>query len=158
MVFRSLSEIEQAIRASWSLETCDPVDVADWSPVNPARGQCAVTALVVQDLLGGALLLAEVRNADGSRQGVHYWNRLAGGLEVDLTREQFTPTEVVQAPEVVDRPPDTTRGRLAGQYAALERAVTRALRTRRGGSTTRTAASGGSPRASPPTAPGGRAP
>jgi hypothetical protein len=108
MVFRSLSEIEQAIRASWSLETCDPVDVADWSPVNPARGQCAVTALVVQDLLGGALLLAEVRNADGPRQGVHYWNRLAGGLEVDLTREQFTPTEVVQAPEVVDRPPDTT--------------------------------------------------
>jgi hypothetical protein len=132
MVHESLAEIERVIRASWSPETCDPVDAADWSPANPARGQCAVTALVVQDLLGGELLLAEVRNADGSRQGVHYWNRLAGGVELDLTREQFTPDEVVQAPEVVGRPPDTSRGRLAAQYAALERTVTRALRGRPG--------------------------
>lgn len=70
-----------------SRETCDPVDQDAWSPAKPARGQCGVTALVLQDLLGGELLLAEVRNVDGSRQGVHYWNRLGGGLEIDLTRE-----------------------------------------------------------------------
>src|SRR4051794_1278781 len=116
VILESLHQLERVIRSSWSLQTCDPVDAADWSPANPARGQCAVTALVVQDLLGGDLLLAEARNADGSRQGVHYWNRLAGGLEVDLTREQFTPTERVGAPEPVERPPDTSRGRLAAQY------------------------------------------
>ena len=83
MPLGSLAELETVIRSSWSEQTCDPVDQADWSPANPARGQCAATALVVQDLLGGELLIAEVRNADGSRQGVHYWNRLGEGVELD---------------------------------------------------------------------------
>jgi hypothetical protein len=126
--FRSLAEIERVIRSSWSAETCDPVDLAEWSPQRPARGQCAVTALVVQELFGGELLLAEVRNADGSRQGVHYWNRLAGGMEFDLTREQFTPSELVQAPRVVPRPADLDGGRLTPQYRALARAVRAGLR------------------------------
>ena len=65
------------------IETCDPSDAALWTPANPSRGQCAVTALVVHDLLGGLLLEAEVHHADGSPQGFHYWNRLAG-LDVDL--------------------------------------------------------------------------
>jgi hypothetical protein len=123
MVFRSLVDIEHVIRSSWSEQTCDPVDLSEWSTDGPARGQCAVTALVVQDLLGGELLLAEVLNADGSRQGLHYWNRLASGVEVDLTREQFTATEIVQEPRVVSRPPDTTSGRLAAQYRTLATAV-----------------------------------
>jgi hypothetical protein len=117
------ADIERAIRASWSEETCDPVALDEWSPENPGRGQCAVTALVVQDLLGGELLLAEVLNADGSWQGLHYWNRLASGAEVDMTRDQFSATELVQAPEVVPRPPDTSTGRLAPQYQALATAV-----------------------------------
>ena len=125
MPFGSLAEIERAIRASWSEETCDPVD--EWSPGNPPRGQCAVTALVVQDLFGGELLLAEVRYPDGSRQGLHYWNRLPGGAELDLTREQFAPSEHVQAPEVIARPQDLTHGRLWPQYRALSAAVQAAL-------------------------------
>ena len=127
MLFRSLTDIERVIRASWSDQTCDPVDLEEWSPGSP-RGQCAVTALVVQDLFGGELLLAVVRNADGSRQGVHYWNRLADGVEVDLTREQFTPSEIVQVGRVVPRPADVTRGRLAPQYQALATAVRAGLR------------------------------
>ena len=39
--------------------------------------------------------MAEVRHPDGSRQGHQYWNRLPGGVEVDLTREQFAPDEVL---------------------------------------------------------------
>jgi hypothetical protein len=118
-----LAEIEHLIRSSWSAETCDPVDLALWSPETPARGQCGVTALVVQDLLGGELLMAEVRHADGARQGVHYWNRLAGGVELDLTREQFTRSEVIDTPNVVARPSDPSVGRLAAQYRALASAV-----------------------------------
>jgi hypothetical protein len=98
----TLEALHAAIRASWSLETCDPTDAAEWTPANPSRGQCAVTALVVHDLFGGQLLEAEVHFDDGSRQGFHYWNRVAG-VDVDLTREQFTSHEVVQEPQVIDR-------------------------------------------------------
>jgi hypothetical protein len=119
MVMRSPADIDEAIRACWSTDTCDPVDLEDWSDANPARGQCAVTALVVQDILGGELLMADVHHADGARQGVHYWNRLADGVEVDLTRAQFTHGEVIGTAEVVPRPKDVNRGRLADQYHRL---------------------------------------
>ena len=114
----TLSLVEQVIRASWSAASCDPVD-APWSPDNPSKGQCNVTALVVQDHLGGDLLMAEVLNADGTRQGVHFWNRLTDGTEVDLTREQFRAGEQVQEPEVFPRPADITGGRVYQQYVAL---------------------------------------
>jgi len=115
---KTLSEVERAVRDGWSRDSCDPVDLP-WSAENRARGQCASTALVIQDLLGGELLIAEVLYPDGSRQGVHYWNRLLGGLEIDLTREQFTEGEVIQTARVTARPPDVSVGRLAGQYQAL---------------------------------------
>ena len=100
----TLEEVAPVLRAAWSADTCDEVDLADWSLQNPARGQCGVTALVLQELLGGELLLAEVHFADGGYQGVHYWNRLPDGEEIDLTREQFAAHELVGSPEVVDRP------------------------------------------------------
>jgi hypothetical protein len=116
---RTLTEVECAVRGSWSAQSCDPVDLADWSDHNPARGQCASTALIIQDRFGGELLIADVFHANGSRQGVHYWNRLPRGLEIDLTREQFVAGEVIQASRVVSRPADVNVGRLASQYQAL---------------------------------------
>jgi hypothetical protein len=100
----TLAGLESAIRASWSVETCDPTDVPLWTPEEPSRGQCAVTALVVHDLLGGELLEAEVDHVDGSHQGFHYWNRFAG-VDVDLTRHQFASGELVRAPHVIERQP-----------------------------------------------------
>jgi hypothetical protein len=64
-----------------------------------------VTALVLHDFFGGELLEAEVFFQNGSRQGFHNWNRLAG-VEVDLTREQFKAKEIVQEPKVIDRLPE----------------------------------------------------
>lgn len=78
------------VRAAWSADTlADP----RWTSSTPSLGQCAVTALVVQDELGGELLRAVV---DGVS---HYWNRLPDGSELDLTRDQFPvwvrgPTEL----------------------------------------------------------------
>jgi ADP-ribose pyrophosphatase YjhB (NUDIX family) len=118
-----VTSLEIAVRAAWCVWTSDPVDQPGWSEANPASGQCASTALVVQDRLGGELLIAEVHEADGSRQGVHYWNRLPGGRELDLTREQFRRGEAVGRPELVERPPDVTRGRLAGHYHLLAHRV-----------------------------------
>ena len=126
MLLTSLTSIESAIRAGWSPDTCDPVDLQDWTPTNPARGQCGVTALVVHDLLGGQLLVAEVVRSDGTRQGIHWWNRLSAGVEVDLTREQFTDDEVVRAPEEVERPPGEPR-RLREQYRLLRDRVAETL-------------------------------
>jgi hypothetical protein len=53
------SELELALRAAWSRETSEDPD--EWSPANPSRGQCAVTALVIRELLGGEILIATVR-------------------------------------------------------------------------------------------------
>jgi hypothetical protein len=121
----TLREIETAMRDAWSAETCDPVD-QPWSPHNPARGQCGVTALVLHDLLGGELLSAEVRYADGSRQGMHLWNRLPGGFDVDLTRDQFGDHEKVGLPQVLERP-DGPPVRCAEQYELLKSRVYDAL-------------------------------
>jgi hypothetical protein len=101
----TLRALEEAIRSSWGLDTCDPTDAGEWSSRNPARGQCAVTSLVVHDLVGGTLLEAKVQLADGTPQGYHYWNRLAG-VDVDLTKEQFAPEEVVGEPQLIDRLPE----------------------------------------------------
>lgn len=93
----------------WSADTSA---ADDWSPDNPAKGQCAVTALVLQDRLGGVLLRAV-------NEGVsHYWNRLPDGFEVDMTRDQFTtwePGEIVERDrDYVLSFPDT-----AARYALL---------------------------------------
>lgn len=70
-----------AIRQAWAADTS--YDPDRWSPANPAWGQCAVTALIVQDALGGEL----VRGV--AAETTHFWNELPDGSVVDLTLEQF---------------------------------------------------------------------
>jgi hypothetical protein len=119
-------DLEAAVRAAWSLDTCDPVDADGWCAANPSRGQCGSTALTIHDLLGGDLLIAEVIRGDGSRQGVHYWNLLPDGTELDLTREQFAPDEVVQQPRILQRPAGLPK-RCVEQYLAMRHRVFDAL-------------------------------
>jgi hypothetical protein len=71
--------IDGALRASWSADTSYWPDT--WTPERPSIGQCAVTALIVQDQLGGDIIVAEVAD------DFHFWNRLPDGTEVDLTRD-----------------------------------------------------------------------
>ena len=120
---KTFAEIESAIRGAWSADTRDPSD--DWSPANPASGQCGVTALVLNDIFGGHLLVAEVQYVDGTHHGNHYWNRF-GGIEVDLTREQFDDSVVIRTPSMVTRPPGPPR-RCAEQYSLLRHRVFAAL-------------------------------
>jgi hypothetical protein len=72
-------------------------DPDEWSEENPARGQCGVTALVVQELLGGEILVANVLR-DGVRVDRHAWNRLGSGLTLDLRRSQFRRGEELEEP------------------------------------------------------------
>ncbi|MFH8610768.1 hypothetical protein ACH4D5_25150 [Streptomyces sp. NPDC018029] len=119
-----LTDIEAALRESWGADTYPPDSKHSWPPDNPARGQCGVTALVLHDLLGGELMCGEVR-VDGVRTDYHWWNRLGAGVEIDLTRHQFAPEEVVTAGEVVTRPPEIRRCR--EEYELLRARVLRRL-------------------------------
>ncbi|MBP7843653.1 MAG: hypothetical protein KA116_02475 [Proteobacteria bacterium] len=77
----------------WSAETT--ASPSDWTEENPSWGQCAVTALVVQDILGGEIVWAEAELADG-RKISHYKN-LVDGREIDFTNQQFPPDTTIPA-------------------------------------------------------------
>ena len=79
-----------ALKHSWSAETA--YDANDWSPQNPARGQCAVSSLGVQDYLGGELVRF-ASEFDG-RKEKHYANVIEGAL-LDVTRSQFPDDAVL---------------------------------------------------------------
>jgi hypothetical protein len=117
----TLARIEAALRASWDDQTCDPVDLP-WSGANPSKGQCGVTALVLNDLLGGDLMSAEVLFPDGTRQGWHTWNVFADGFEVDLTREQFREGEEIQPATRITRSPGPPK-RTPERYELLRERV-----------------------------------
>ncbi|AUH39800.1 YunG family protein [Streptomyces sp. CMB-StM0423] len=119
-----LTDIERAVRSSWGPDTCTPEFREYWTPGNPARDQCGVTAMVVNDLLGGELLRGEVL-VDGRRTDYHWWNRLGPGVEIDLTREQFGPEETVTEGTVVARPPQIVR--LREEYELLRDRVAEKL-------------------------------
>lgn len=85
-----VDDLRTALESAWNKSTS--VD-SDWNPTTPSRGQCAVTALVVQDEYGGSLLRSVVEGVS------HYWNRLPDGREIDLTRDQFhafEPDKIVE--------------------------------------------------------------
>ena len=111
--------------SAWGADTCYPDSRKEWTPENPARDQCGMTALVVQDVLGGELILAEV-HVGGVKVGHHYWNRLPDGSDVDLTADQFRSEEEVVGGKVVVRPPDAPR-RHREQYELLRRRILEAL-------------------------------
>jgi hypothetical protein len=121
----TVDELRPHVRSAWGADTCYPDSREEWTPQNPARDQCGMTALVVQDILGGDLVIGDV-HVGGVRVGHHYWNRLPDGSDVDLTADQFRPDEVVVAGTVVARPPDAPR-RHREQYELLRGRVLEAL-------------------------------
>jgi 8-oxo-dGTP pyrophosphatase MutT (NUDIX family) len=116
-----IETLRASFQAAWGPDTCDPAGLAGWRHDNRARDQCGTTALVVQDLLGGELVLADVHRA-GSKIGHHYWNRLPDGTDLDLTAGQFDADESVVGGEVRHRPPDAPR-RCRGQYELLRHRI-----------------------------------
>ena len=53
-----------------------------------------MTSLLIRELLGGEILVANVLR-EGERVERHAWNLLPSGVAVDLTREQFQNGEVL---------------------------------------------------------------
>ena len=69
--------IESLLLQCWSSETSSL-----WCQDNPARGQCDVTAIVINDFFGGEILKTFI---DGQP---HFYNRI-DGINYDFTASQF---------------------------------------------------------------------
>ena len=79
--YMTLWEFEEILKASWTKDTS--ID-KNWSEDNVSLGQCAVTALVVNDYFGGKIMRCMTST------GSHYYNILNDGcLLVDFTKGQF---------------------------------------------------------------------
>jgi hypothetical protein len=103
---KTLAEVAEAVMSSWGADTTYATDEPSRNPAARSRSQCGTTALVVQDWLGGKIVKADAFR-DGERVGVHYWNVLPSGEEVDLTRDQFLPNEAIGEGVEVERPPES---------------------------------------------------
>jgi hypothetical protein len=76
-----LRALRAMMHTSWSADTANNPDA--WTPEVPSKGQCAVTALIVDDTLGLPLVRGRAFLPDGTTES-HYWNE-----GVDLTAAQF---------------------------------------------------------------------
>ena len=61
-------KIKKAFRRSWDEKTCYPLLRNEWNENLPEVGQCAVTALLIQELYGGDIAFNIRRN--------HFFNHL----------------------------------------------------------------------------------
>jgi hypothetical protein len=97
-----------AIRGAWSAASS-----TRWRPDAPATGQCSVTALLVQEILGGRLLKTPVEGA------WHFYNEI-DGQRLDLTDGQFArPIRYEDRPaEPAEALADTSSPQLAALRAA----------------------------------------
>ena len=73
---------------AWRRETSRSHD--SWLPGNPAQGQSDATALLVCAKLGG-----EIRRSEVPGYGAYYYNVLADGRRLDLTRAKFPAGTVI---------------------------------------------------------------
>ncbi len=78
MLRRAIEELSSILLNSWSYRSS-----SKWTPGNPAKGQCGVTALVINEILGGEILKTM------TLEGWHYYNHI-NGERIDLTKSQFT--------------------------------------------------------------------
>lgn len=93
--------LRRILEKAWCRETASPSCQAAWTEANPEFGQCAVTALVVQDLCGGTLVRCVMEGF-----GSHYFNHLPNGEDYavyDLTRTQFPSGTTVPQGTHVER-------------------------------------------------------
>ena len=79
----NIEHLSMMLVQSWCKETA----CGEWAPENPSMNQCAVTALVIQDLHGGDILRCTMTDGDS-----HYWNCIKD-IHYDFTVDQFDNIE-----------------------------------------------------------------
>ena len=111
--------VRAALATSWTAQTASPL--VAWAPHNPSSGQCAVSALVLQDYCGGEIRRCVVAGTP------HYFNRIDDQV-VDSTAGQFGmvaidyDTATVRSRQRILRHADTRR-----RYELLKERVERLI-------------------------------
>lgn len=77
-----INRVKAALENSWSSGSS-----SKWTAKNPALGQCGVTALVVQDCLGGEIIKTRIAKPEVG-EILHFYN-LIDNKPVDFTISQF---------------------------------------------------------------------
>lgn len=113
--------IFKAIISAWGKDTAYRRDAETWTKENPAKGQCAITALVVNDYFGGKIISGE--STDGI---VHFWNRVFG-IKIDLTERQFKEKKKFKNLKLWDRNELLASGDVQNRYDILKRRVVKNL-------------------------------
>lgn len=73
--------VKEFVPRCWSEKTAYK---NEWDISNPAKNQCDVTAMIVQDVVGGDIVCCKT-----SDNNLHFWNILSDGEHIDLTESQF---------------------------------------------------------------------
>lgn len=76
--------------SSWTKKTAYKQVQEKWNKYNRDTGQCAVTALLVQDILWWKIKKSQIENYWLS----HYWNNIKGE-DIDFTKNQFSWEEPI---------------------------------------------------------------
>lgn len=64
-------------------------DTDKWTKENPLWGHCAVVSLIAQNLFGGKLARASLKDTEFQEMGSHYWNIFLDNTARDFTDSQF---------------------------------------------------------------------
>lgn len=122
MHFASPEKLLPLLNVAWSRETSSDGD--GWQETNRAWGQCAITALLIQERFGGTLRRCKANLPDG--QSISHYFNLIDGRMVDLTRQQFPAGTTFTADEERTREyvlsfPETAKryGRLISVFLPL---------------------------------------
>lgn len=86
-----------AIQSSWSIDTAYLSANASFVNNTPSAGQCAVTAAVLNDYIGGTVKKGTI---NGTIR--HYWNHI-NGSDIDLTAGQFDGPIQITDVKLVDK-------------------------------------------------------
>ncbi|CAG9613617.1 hypothetical protein BACCIP111899_02836 [Bacillus rhizoplanae] len=76
-MYTKIEKMRDILFQSWSIESS-----SKWTPDNLAKGQCGVTALVIQDLFEGKIMKTK------ASEGWHFYN-IINGKRYDFTASQF---------------------------------------------------------------------
>lgn len=121
---KNYSKFVEALHFSWGKDTAYRKDAENWTPQNPALGQCAITALLFNELYGGRIYSGV--SDDGI---VHYWNRKLG-IKCDFTKQQFTKKMRFKEIKKWNREELLKTGNVAERYELLRERVLKKMKTK----------------------------
>ncbi|MCW1238484.1 YunG family protein [Bacillus pretiosus] len=106
--------IYEALIKSWSIETS-----SKWTIENPAKGQCGVTALIIQELCGGEIRKTKIGEV------WHFYN-IVDEERYDFTWSQFS--EKLNYMDIESNREEAFADTNEKQYSMLKKKITKELK------------------------------